>query len=263
MKIENLKTVRPRAQLVAGRRDWYRIENKKNAPAAEIYVYDEIGYWGVTAQDFIRDLQAVTADEIHLHLNTPGGEVFDGIAIMEALRSHQAKVTTYVDSLAASIGSVIAMAGQRIVMARHATMMIHDGHGICVGNAMDMRELADLLDKTSNNIAQVYAERAGGSVDMWREAMRAETWYSANEAVAAGLADEITAAPDKPEQENSWDLSVFNYAGRDAAPSPVTASDKTSPATEHAPSRVSPVPVLAAKLDPELIRSAIRKAVTI
>src|SRR5690606_8034659 len=103
---------------------------------------------------------------------------------------HQAHVTVIVDSLAASIASVIAMAGDRVVMAKNATMMIHDGHGLSIGNAADMREMADLLDKVSDNIASVYAERAGGDVAEWRERMRAETWYSADEAVSAGLADE-------------------------------------------------------------------------
>lgn len=219
--LSRLKTARPKASLKQGRTDWYRIENAADtAGAATVHVYDEIGYFGVSAQDFVKDLQAITADRMDVHINSPGGEVFDGIAIMQALKSHKAHVTVIVDSLAASIASVIAMAGDRVVMARNATMMIHDGHGLAIGNAADMREMADLLDKVSDNIASVYAERAGGDVADWRERMRAETWYSADEAVAAGLADEVMPAPDKTPTD-TWDLSIFNYSGRDKAPAPV------------------------------------------
>jgi len=205
----------------AGRNDWYRIQNK-SANTAEVYIYDEIGYFGITAQDFVNDLNTITSDSIDLHLNTPGGEIFDGIAIYNALKNHDANVTVYVDALAASAGSFIAMAGDEIIMQRTAQMMIHDGHGLAIGNAADMRELADLLDKSSDNIASIYAEKAGGSVEDWRTAMKAETWYSAEEAVAAGLADKINGQDTEDSKtNNSWDLSIYNYAGRDKAPAPV------------------------------------------
>lgn len=209
------RLARPVAKLREGRTDWYRIANK--ADGAEVYIYDEIGYFGTTAKDFITDLNDIDRDRISLHLNTPGGEIFDGLAIYNALRSHRAQVTVHVDALAASIGSVIAMGGDHRVMARQSQMMIHDGHGICVGNAADMRELADLLDRTSDDIASVYADRAGGSTKQWRDRMRAETWYSAKEAVAAGLADEVAG---NSSASASWDLTIFNFAGRANAPEP-------------------------------------------
>ena len=222
-----LRTARPRAQLRQGRTDWYRITNALGDAPAQVHVYDEIGYWGITASDFIRELSSLDATAIDLHINSPGGEIFDGIAIMNALRSHPATVTTYVDSLAASIASVIAMAGDRIVMAPHSQLMIHDGSGLCIGNAADMRSTAELLDRQSDNIAAVYAERAGGDIAEWRTRMTDETWYTAAEAVEAGLADEIastrTSADDNP-LENSWDLSAFTYAGRDQAPAPVAVA---------------------------------------
>src|SRR5262245_8969950 len=196
-----LKTARPVAKLRQGRTDWYRITNK--ADAAEVYIYDEIGYWGTTAKDFVDELHAVTAPRIDLHINSPGGDVFDGVAIYQALKDHPAEVISQVDSLAASAASFIAMAGPRIVMTRNATMIIHDAFGIGIGNAADMRDRADRLDKVSENIADIYFQRAGGTVTAWRDAMRAETWYSADEAVAAGLADEVKGQGDA---ENSWDL---------------------------------------------------------
>lgn len=235
-----MKLARSRASLRQGRNDWYRIENNATSGVASVYLYDEIGYFGVTANDFIKDLQGIKQGEISVHLNTPGGEVFDGIAIYNALKSHSANVTVYVDSLAASIGSVIAMAGNRIIMAKNATMMIHDGHALCVGNAADMIETAELLDKTSDNIASIYAERAGGTLKSWRDKMRAETWFSADEAVKAGLADEIQGVTSH--QSDSWDLSIFNYAGRENAPEPVI--DDTPPF----------------EFDPDMFRAALKGA---
>lgn len=189
------------------RRDWYRIEAKAN-DEADIYIYDEIGYWGLTAADFVKDLQAVKASKINLHLNTPGGDVFDGIAIHNALRQHSASVAVQVDSLAASIGSVIAMAGDTITMAKHSTMMIHDPFGFAMGNAEDMRKMSEILDQLGDTIAGVYAERAGGSVREWRDRMLEETWYSDREAVEAGLADEVDG---DSTAENAFDLSIFKH----------------------------------------------------
>lgn len=221
---------RLRASLRDGRPDWFRISNAA-ADVAEVYIYDEIGFWGVTAQDFVAQLREVTAPTIHLHLNSPGGDVFDGIAILNALRSHKARVQVTVDGLAASAASFIAMAGDEIVMARNSEMMIHDAFGLCVGNASDMRTLADRLDGVSDNIASIYTERAGGTVTTWRDAMRAETWYTAQEAVDAGLADSVTPAKseDVTAAKARFDLSVFNFAGRAAAPTPSTPQAPDTP----------------------------------
>jgi ATP-dependent Clp endopeptidase proteolytic subunit ClpP len=214
------RLARPKAQLRAGRRDWYRITNSADGTSAEVAIYDEIGYFGVTAQDFIRELAAVEADRLDVRLNTPGGEVFDGVAIYNALRNHPAMVTTYVDGLAASIGSVILQAGDQRVAAKASQVMIHDGHGVVIGNAADMRQTADLLDQVSQMIAEVYADRSGGSVEDFRAAMLAETWYTGDEAKSAGLVDEVATAGTSP-ADNSWDLSVFAHAGRAHAPAPV------------------------------------------
>lgn len=211
------RLARPMDLLRQGRTDWYRIENKAG-DTAEILIYDEIGYFGVTAQDFVNDLSGITAKNISVRLNSPGGDVFDGIAIYNAIKRHPSKCTVTVDGIAASAASFIAQAGDRVVMTRNSQMMIHDAWGLCVGNASDMREVADLLDRFSANIADIYTQRAGGTVDLWRTRMKAETWYSAQEAVDAGLADEIEGASEAP--ENSFDLSVFNYAGRANAPTP-------------------------------------------
>ena len=216
-----IRTARPVAQLRQGRNDWYHIENSIAGGPATLSIYGEISYWGVTASDMIAELAGVTADVLNVHVNSPGGEIFDGIAIKNALEQHPATVNVTIDSLAASIASVIAMAGDTISMAPGSQMMIHDGSGLCVGNGADMHAMAELLDRQSDNIANIYAARAGGTAEEWRTRMRAETWYTADEAVAAGLADKVLPARQRPAQpDNSWDLSVFNYAGREHAPAP-------------------------------------------
>lgn len=172
---------------------WYTVKNL-SADLAEVSIYDEIGYYGVTATDFVNEIRGVQASTIGLRINSPGGEVFDGLAILNALRSHPAKVHVTIDGLAASAASFIAMAGDEIEMSPQSMMMIHDAQGLAMGNAGTLRELADMLDKTSNNIASVYAQRTGKTVDYWREQMLNETWYTDQEAVDAGLADRIVQA---------------------------------------------------------------------
>jgi len=230
-----------RASLREGRRDWYKIVTNAAKPkTAKIYIYDEIGYWGVTSADFAQALDALEdVSEIDLRLNSPGGEVFEGVAIYNTLKAHPATVNVTVDGWACSAASFIAMAGDTVAMGTGSQLMIHDASGICVGQAHDMRMLADQLDQISDTIASFYARRAGGSVSSWRDAMRAETWYSAEEAVTAGLADSVTEPEEGPDTDapakNAWDLSVFAYAGRDAAPGPILA-----PAAQAAPEVAAP-----------------------
>ena len=203
--------------------DWFRIENKKTdngTDVSEVYIYDEIGFWGTTASDFVQQLAAVNADQIDLHLNSPGGEIFDGVAIYHALKGHPATVNVYVDGLAASAASFIAQAGDNVYMLRNSTMMIHDGLALIYGNAEDMHKTAELLDKLSNNIADIYSQRAGETVDHWRALMKAEVWYNADEAVAAGLADSVAEVESDVKAENFSLLKVFNHTSRKSAPSP-------------------------------------------
>lgn len=209
--------------------DWYRIENNAETPdETDVYVYDAIGGWfGTTADEFIRDLKGISTGKINLRLNSPGGSVFEGITIANTIRSHPSSITVYVDGLAASIASVIALAGDRLVMMPNSQMMIHDASGSAYGNAADMEYMVGLLNKQSDNIADAYADRAGGTAAEWRDLMKAETWYTAKEAVAAGLADEVMPVPERETEEapdtrlkTLWDLSAYRYAGRTEAPAP-------------------------------------------
>jgi ATP-dependent protease ClpP protease subunit len=182
---------------------WYRITNDAPRDRAKIYIYDMIGEWGVTASDFVNELNSLNSRHIDLHLNCQGGHVFDGLAMYAALRNHAAEVTVYVDALAASAASFIAQAGNKRIMEPNARMMIHDAQGLCIGNADAARELANLLDDASNNIADIYAERSNTDQKTWRKAMKNETWYSAEEAVSAGLADEVAGQGDNTTNSSS------------------------------------------------------------
>lgn len=209
-RLQNLVAVRHKQAVKA--QSWYRIRNAGSAQA-DVYIYDLIGDdgWGggISARDFAQDIQAVTAPEMVVHISSEGGSVFEGLAIYESIKQHPARVISSIDSLAASAASFIAMAGDHIRMARNARMMMHDaavGYVAAAGNARDLRdfivdveEMAVLLDDISDNIADIYAQRAGGTVEEWRARMSKETWFSAAQALEAGLVDEIpgegTAAP--------------------------------------------------------------------
>ncbi|MFF3867360.1 head maturation protease, ClpP-related [Micromonospora sp. NPDC001898] len=238
-------------------RSWYRVgpvlaaavppatadTEPVGATSADVYVYDTIGGWlGVTADDFVRDVAGLDVDEIRLHINSPGGDVFEGVAMANVLRQHRARVTVMVDGLAASAGTVVAMAGDEIVMGVGSQLMIHDAWGVCVGNSADMEQMARMLATTSDSIASTYAARTGGATADWRALMRAETWYTADEAVAAGLADRVATEADNGSatgeqvtpggsgsfwdlwdtyrSQDRFDLSAFAYAGRSQAPAP-------------------------------------------
>lgn len=199
----------------------------------ELYIYDEISPWGVMAADVVQALMMVDTDEILVRLNSPGGSVFDGIAIKNALTTHPATVNVSVDGIAASVASIIALAGQTITMQPGAQLMIHQASGLGFGPAETMRDLADVLDKQDANLAGMYAARAGGTPADWLARMQAETWYSDDEAVAVGLADRKGSAPQSEAQAAtaSFDMSIFQFKfqGRASAPAPaVVKNDRTA-----------------------------------
>jgi ATP-dependent protease ClpP protease subunit/ssDNA-binding Zn-finger/Zn-ribbon topoisomerase 1 len=172
-----------------------RIRNAAADEVTRVDVYDDIGEggWfseGLTAKAFVAQVAGVKGP-LEVHINSGGGDVFDGIAIGNALRGHAGRVTTVTDGLAASIASVIAQAGQERVIQPGAMMMIHDASGACYGDAGEMAKMTETLDAVSGNIADIYASRSGKTPGFWRDQMKAETWYTADEAVAAGLADRV------------------------------------------------------------------------
>lgn len=174
----------------------YEIKANKKDKEAEIWLYDEIGYSffgdGVTAKQFAKDIKGLgKVDNITVRINSPGGDVFDGLAMYNTLAQHPAKVTVYVDGLAASIASVIAMAGDTINMAENAMIMVHNAWGMSIGNSRDMKEMADRLEKVDGSLITSYQNKTGLSIEEIMGLMDAETWMNAREALDLGFADNI------------------------------------------------------------------------
>ncbi|UTN92923.1 capsid maturation protease [Gordonia phage Finkle] len=202
------------------------VTNSGGKTSAEVFIYGAIHPWPweelgeVGANGFVSQLAALDVDEITLRIHSPGGDVYDALAITNALKGHRANVTAVIDGLAASAASFIAQAADTIVIRPNAEMMIHDPSGGVRGNPEQVAEYAKWLDRAGDNIAAIYADRAGGDVADWRAAMKAETWYSADEAVSAGLADEThadaigTAAEDNRADESEAAAAAFRDARR-------------------------------------------------
>lgn len=158
----------------------------------DVTLYDEIGIYGTRSSEFAERLKEAGDGDITLRVNSPGGDVYEGLAIMNQLRNHPGKVTAYVEGLAASAASFIVVGGaDELIMNRNSELMIHDAMSMVSGNAEEITTALAGLERASENIASIYAEKAGGDSVSWREAMRAETWFTAEEAVEAGLADSV------------------------------------------------------------------------
>lgn len=190
---------------------WYSISAKADAekPSAEIHIFDEIGVWGITARDFINELRGIDAEEIALHINSPGGSVFDGVAIQNMLKQHKAHVTTYIDGIAGSIASIIALAGDEIHIADNGYVMIHDPASFVMGNKEDMLKEAEVLDKLAEGMANDYAARMEITPEDARALMAAETWWLGQEAVDAGFADS-TYEGSRAAASATFDLNRFS-----------------------------------------------------
>ena len=202
MRITNRSMFRPQAKN-------YRIENATSKEAT-VYLYDEIGWFGIEAEKFVKDLNNIKAETIHLRVNSPGGSVFDGTTIYNAVKQHKSKIIAHVDGLAASIVSVIIMGADEVQMAENAFVMIHEPWSIVMGNAEGMRHEADLLDKVRDTIAKTYMNKSGKDRDEINAMMNAETWLNAQEALEAGFIDSIYDEKLEKAEVTLFDLSVFN-----------------------------------------------------
>ena len=217
---------------------------------AELLIYGNIGdRWnedGVVASELVRDLAGLEADTINLRINSYGGSVPDGLAIYNALRRHKATVNVFVDGVAISCASYIAMAGDSITMAKNAQMMIHGPWTIAAGNASDMREQADILDRYAKAMASAYADKSGKT---YEDALALLTdgkdhWFLADEAKAEGFADEVgEEVAVAASLASSFDLSRFKAAAPAAAVAPPQVPQPTAAAvTTKEASMPAPVP---------------------
>lgn len=181
----------PKMSGPVNQKSWFRMQAKEDQ-TADIYIYDEIGGWGISARRFMEDLISLgNLSHINLHIHSPGGEVFDGIAIYNQLKNHSATITVYIDGLAASMASVIAMVGDTVIMPKNAMMMIHKPWGVSWGDANDMREYADLLDKLENVLIPAYVAKTGKTTEEITAMLEQETWLDGDECVEHGFADKV------------------------------------------------------------------------
>jgi len=238
---------------------WFDIKNATEE-SADVFIYDVVGdsWIGTDAGTFVKQLNALKTKRINLRINSPGGSVFDGMAIYNALARHSAEVTSYIDGLAASIASVIALAGKKVVIAENAMMMIHNPWSYAAGNSEELRKVADVLDQIKETIINTYATRTGLKRDEIAKMMDDETWFTAEEAIAKKLADESTTGVRAAAQ---FDLSIFGYAkaptsgdGQSTEQTAATASieatiSATTPETISPPARLKRRQALIEKLN--------------
>lgn len=202
---------------------------------ATIYLYDAIVsddfFGGVSAGAFVKELSGISAPTIHLRINCPGGDVFAGRAIAQALAEHPSTVIAHVDGYAASAASFVALAADEVIMGEGAMIMIHTASTIAWGNAEDMRSTADVLDKVDASLVDTYVAKTGQDAQQIRDWMAAETWFTAEEAIKYGFADKCAPKKEKKKAEARWNLSAYANA-----PTPDSVDEAPPPEatdTEH------------------------------
>jgi ATP-dependent protease ClpP protease subunit len=198
-----------------------RIEAAADGSETTIYVYDSIvadeitaQWWGgVSAETLVPEIRNIKSGTIHLRINSPGGDVFAAQAISQAIRDTKAKVVAHIDGYAASAATVIATAADEVEISDGGFYMIHNAWTFAVGNSSDMKATAALLDKVDGTLAAQYAKKSGMPLDEVKAAMDAETWYTADEAVKAGLVDRIAPGA---KVDAKWDMSAYARAPKPA-----------------------------------------------
>jgi ATP-dependent protease ClpP protease subunit len=194
---------------------------------AELLLYDEIGYFGIRAEDVVRALRDVTAPTLRVRINSPGGDVFEGMAIYSALRQHvgrsSMRLITQIDGLAASIASIIALAGDEVRIASNAFYMIHNPFGVTLGDAAEHRKTAEVLDQIAGAMIAIYAGKTGATPKQVTNWMDEETWFGAAAAAEAGFVDEIDdVAPAARAGTARFDLSAYRHVPAELAAAAAT-----------------------------------------
>jgi len=184
---------------------WYNIQNKAGE-TADVYIFDEIGTYGITAQEFITDIKDLKDTPINLRINSLGGDVFDGMAMYNVIKRREAKTTVYIEGIAASIATIISLGADEVVMAENSLFMIHNAWGGTMGEAKDMRKTAETLEKITGELTDIYRKKTGLSYDALAEMMDKETWLNANEALEMGFIDTIS---DSIKVAAKYDVSKF------------------------------------------------------
>jgi ATP-dependent protease ClpP protease subunit len=222
----NLAKLDPTAGMFDPPEPGFRAAAPVNGQNGQLHLYDAIGGWdGIMAIDVVKALADMTGD-LDVHVNSGGGSIFEGSAIFNAIAGYTGgKKIGFNDGVAASAGSFILMACDEVVVADNAVTMIHDGAAPVFGTPSELRDMADVLDMLSDNIAKMYARKTGGSAAEWREIMSdGDTWYNAQEAVDAGLADRVVGATEEETEDtkvtNAFDLGIFTARATSGVSSP-------------------------------------------
>ncbi|WP_254693648.1 head maturation protease, ClpP-related [Shewanella sp. MEBiC00475] len=241
-------------------KSWYSLKAQNGN--AELMIYDEIGGWGISARQFASDLQALgKIGTLTARIHSPGGDVFEGMAIYNMIKGHPAHKVCHIDGLAASMASVIAMAFDEVIMPENAMMMVHKPWGGTLGSADDMRKYADLLDKVEGNLVGAYQQKTGLPEDELHTLLAAETWLTGREAVEKGFANTLTEPLQMAASLNSKRLKDFtnmpealknlfapqgNVPGATNTPAPAAINTPAPDASVPAPAAPSQADIQAA-----------------
>jgi len=188
---------------------------KSQDEETHIYLYDAIGgWWGVEAQEFVKELNLANTPKIILHINCPGGDVFDARAMMTAIKQHKSEITAQIDGLCASAATFLSTACAKVTMAKGSLYMIHEGWTLVVGNKSELIKTADLLKKVDDSQVDDFRSKTGQEVDQISTWMREETWFTAEEAKEYGFVDEIIGESEEAGEQASskWNLSAYENA---------------------------------------------------
>lgn len=189
--------------------------------AADVYIYGDIGGWwdGIQPDEIAKEIAELDVATLNVHVNSPGGVVFDGIAIYNAFAAHSANVVMHVEGIAASIASVIVMAGDEIRIGESANMMIHKPWSFMIGDADDMRAEAEILDSLEQSIVDIYVARTENDEEQIKNWLKAETWFRGQQAVDNSFADEVV--PNKKKEKKAAKsklLDLYQHTPLDLCP---------------------------------------------
>lgn len=222
---------------------WYAVNQADGGEHATVTIFGAIGGGGVNATALVQQIKAINAKNITAEIDSMGGSVFDAVSIYNALKEHPARVVTHVSGVAASAGGLIAMAGDEISMASTSWLMMHESSGQAAGRAEDMTRTAELLESINNSVANIFAERTKKPATIWRDRMRAETWYTAEAAKAEGLIDTITNSTKKRMRPGAnIDLTIYNHVPPEVVALMTATDDAPADATEQNQTEAKPEP---------------------
>lgn len=177
-----------------------------------LYLYGVIDpFWGVSAEDFVKELNSIETDEIVIHINSPGGFAFDGQAMAAEIKNHKSVITAQITGLCASAATIVAIACDEVRMDEGAFFMIHNAWAFVIGDKNDMMQESGVLDKIDQSLAKNYANRTGMEVAEVSSLMDAETWFLAEEALEKGFIDQVMEADDS-EPENRYNVAAYENA---------------------------------------------------